>query len=175
MRGKGKASAGILERLLGRPDSSPHGELRLPGPLAGVCSPAHQEADSMGAQQVHDRRSSLALSSPAETCAGGSGLILRVWVPAHNPNSVETAPEAKPTGGALCLLLIGECTASREVRLLGEEEEAQPRQAESPACPELSEPPVQQSSRSSQKPHLAEFLSRGFSAMGETCPELPCF
>ena len=118
---------------------------------------------------------SLALSSLAETCASGSGLILRVWVPAHNPNSVETAPEAKPTGGALCLRLIGECTASREVRLLGEEEAAQPRQAESPACPELSEPPVQQSSRSSQKPHLAEFLSRGFSAMGETCPELPCF
>ena len=29
---------------------------RLPGPLAGVCSPAHEEADSLGAQQVHDRR-----------------------------------------------------------------------------------------------------------------------
>ena len=118
---------------------------------------------------------SLALSSPAETCAGGSGLFLHVWVPAHKPNSMETAPESKPAGGALCPCLIGECTASREVRLLGEEEEAQPRQAESPACPELSEPPVQQSSRSSQKPDLAEFLSRGCSTMGETCPDLPCF
>ena len=29
---------------------------------------------------------SLALSSPAETCAGVWGLILRVWVPAHSPN-----------------------------------------------------------------------------------------
>ena len=29
---------------------------------------------------------SLALSSPAETCVGVWGLILRVWVPAHSPN-----------------------------------------------------------------------------------------
>ena len=91
------------------------------------------------------------------------------------PKLREADAEARPAGGALRPHLIGECTASREVRLLGEVEEAQPRQAESPACPELSEPPVQQSSRSSQKPHLAEFLSRGFSGMGETCPELPCF
>ena len=117
----------------------------------------------------------LALSSPAETCAGGSGLILRVWVPAHNPNSVETAPESKPAGGALSPRLNSECTASREVRLLGEEEAAQLHQAESSACQGLREPPVQQSSRSSQKPHLAEFLSRGCSAKGETCPDLPCF
>ena len=32
------------------------GGTRLPGPLAGVCSPAHLEADSVGAQQVHDRQ-----------------------------------------------------------------------------------------------------------------------
>ena len=85
MRGKGKASAGILERLLGRPDSSPHGELRLPGPLAGVCSPAHLEADSVGAQQVHDRRrfpSTLLLST--DMCLW-LGLILQVWVPPTAP------------------------------------------------------------------------------------------
>ena len=29
---------------------------RLPGPLAGVFSPAHTEADSLGAQKVYDRR-----------------------------------------------------------------------------------------------------------------------
>ena len=34
---------------------------------------------------------SLALSSPAETCAGVWGLILRVWVPAHSPNSGEAS------------------------------------------------------------------------------------
>ena len=44
---------------------------------------------------------SLALSSPAETCAGGWGLILRFWVPAHSPNSGEGAPEARFAGGAL--------------------------------------------------------------------------
>ena len=62
---------------------------------------------------------SLALSSPAETCAGGSGLILRVWVPAHSPNSGEAAPEARPAGGALRPRLIGECTTSREASPLG--------------------------------------------------------
>ena len=30
------------------------------------------------------------------TCSGGWGLILRVWVPAHSPNSGEAAPEARP-------------------------------------------------------------------------------
>ena len=29
---------------------------RLPGPLAGVFSPTHTEADSLGAQKVYDRR-----------------------------------------------------------------------------------------------------------------------
>ena len=62
---------------------------------------------------------SLALSSPAETCAGVSVLILRVWVPAHSPNSGEAAPEARPAGGALSPRLIGECTASMEASLLG--------------------------------------------------------
>ena len=62
---------------------------------------------------------SLALSSPAETCAGGWGLILRVWVPGHSPNSGEAAPEARPAGGALRARLLGESTASREASLLG--------------------------------------------------------
>ena len=62
---------------------------------------------------------SLALSSPAETCAGDWGLILRVWVSNHSPNSGEAAPEARPAGGALRPRLIGECTTSREASLLG--------------------------------------------------------
>ena len=62
---------------------------------------------------------SLALSSPAETCAGVWGLILRVWVPAHSPSSGEAAPEARPAGGALRARLLGESTASREASLLG--------------------------------------------------------
>ena len=62
---------------------------------------------------------SLALSSPAETCAGGWGLILRVWVPAHSLNSGEAAPEARPAGGALRARLIGESTASSVASLLG--------------------------------------------------------
>ena len=61
---------------------------------------------------------SLALSSPAETSSVW-GLILRVWVPDHSPNSGEAAPEVRPAGGALRPLLIGECTASREASLLG--------------------------------------------------------
>ena len=73
----------------------------------------------MGAQKVYVRRRFLALSSPAETCASGWGLILRVWVPAHSLNSEEAAPEARPAGGALRPRLIGECTASREASLLG--------------------------------------------------------
>ena len=62
---------------------------------------------------------SLALSSLAETFAGCWSLILHVCVPAHSPNSGETAPEARPAGGALRPRLIGECTASREASLLG--------------------------------------------------------
>ena len=62
---------------------------------------------------------SLALSSPAETGAGGWGLILRVWVPAHSPSSGEAALEARPAGGALRPRLICESTASREASLLG--------------------------------------------------------
>ena len=118
---------------------------------------------------------SLALSSPAETCAGGWGLILRVWVPAHSPNSGEAAPEARPAGGALRPRLMGECTASREASLLREEEAASPRQAEIPAYTKLSVTPVRQISSSVQRPDLAEFLAPRCSAIGEPCADLPCF
>ena len=57
VRGKGRASAGLLQRLLSRPDSAQTEGTRLPGPLAGVCSPAHPEADSLGAQQLSHTRS----------------------------------------------------------------------------------------------------------------------
>ena len=65
---------------------------------------------------------SLALSSPAETCAGVWGLILRVWVPAHSPNSGDAAPEARPAGGALRIIynflqsarLLADCICSFE-------------------------------------------------------------
>ena len=73
---------------------------RIPGPLAGVCSTAHPEADSLGAQQLPHTRSSLALSSPAETCAAGWGLPLRAWAPAHSPSSGQAATEPRPAGGA---------------------------------------------------------------------------
>ena len=43
---------------------------------------------------------SLALSSPAETCAAGWGLPLRAWASAHSPSSGQAAPEPRPAGGA---------------------------------------------------------------------------
>ena len=60
---------------------------RLPGPLAGVCSPAHLEADSVGAQQVHDRRrfpSTLLLSTDMCWWLGPDPASLG---PTHSPNS----------------------------------------------------------------------------------------
>ena len=92
---------------------------RLPGPLAGSAAPDNQRLSPWVPRECMTDVGSLALSSPAETCAGGWGLILRVWVPAHSPNSGEAAPEARPAGGALRPRLIGECTASREASLLG--------------------------------------------------------
>ena len=92
---------------------------RLPGPWLGSAAPKTRKLTPWAPSKCMTDVDSLALSSPAQTCAGGSGLILRVWVPAHSPNSVEIAPEARPAGGDLCPHLIGECTASREVRLLG--------------------------------------------------------
>ena len=147
----------------------------LPGPLAGVWSPGQPKAVSVCARECMTDVGSLALSSPAETCAGFRGLILRVWVPAHSTSSWEAAPEARSAGGALRPRLIGEGRASREGASSGEEEAAQPRQAESPACTEPSAPPLRQSSSSAQRPDLAELLALGPSAMGEPCPDLPCF
>ena len=92
---------------------------RLPGPLAGSAAPDNQRLSPWVPRECMTDVGSLALSSPAETCAGGWGLILRVWVPAHSPNSGEAAPEPRPAGGALRPRLIGECTASREASLLG--------------------------------------------------------
>ena len=60
---------------------------RLPGPLAGVCSPTHLEADSVGAQQVHDRHrfpSTLLLSTDICQWLGPDPANLG---PAHSPNS----------------------------------------------------------------------------------------
>ena len=43
---------------------------RLPGPLAGVCSPAHPEADSVGTQQLpHTRRFPSALLPSRDVCS----------------------------------------------------------------------------------------------------------
>ena len=92
---------------------------RLPGPLAGVSAPHTRRLIPWVPRKCMTDVGSLALSSPAETCAGVWGLVLRVWVPAHSPNSGEAAPEARPAGGALRPRLIGECTASREASLLG--------------------------------------------------------
>ena len=133
------------------------------------------EADSVGAQQVHDRRRFPSTLLPSTDMCRWFGPDPACLGSRPQPQLREAAPEARPAGGALLPRLIGECTARREASLLGGRGAAQPLQAESPACPELSEPPVQQSSRSSQKPDLAEFLSQGCSAMGETCPDLPCF
>ena len=92
---------------------------RFQGPLAGFCIPTLPEADPWVPRKCVRDVGSLALSSPAETCAGGWGLILRVWVPAHGPKSGEAAPEARPAGGALRARLIGESTASSVASLLG--------------------------------------------------------
>ena len=89
------------------------------GPWLGFASPHSQRLTPWVPRKCVRDVGSLALSSPAETCAGGWGLILRVWVPAHSPNSGEAAPEARPAGGALRARLLGESTASREASLLG--------------------------------------------------------
>ena len=64
---KGFSSESLSERREGQMQGSSSGCLaariqrhtestRLPGPLAGVFSPAHKEADSLSAQKVYDRR-----------------------------------------------------------------------------------------------------------------------
>ena len=92
---------------------------RSKGPWLGFASPHSQRLTPWVPRKCVRDVGSLALSSPAETCAGGWGLILRVWVPAHSLNSGEAAPEARPAGGALRARLIGESTASSVASLLG--------------------------------------------------------
>ena len=89
------------------------------GPWQASSAPENQRLSPWVPREYMTDVGSLALSSPAETCAGGWGLILRVWVPAHSTSSGEAAPEARPAGGALRPRLIGECRASREASLLG--------------------------------------------------------
>ena len=89
------------------------------GPWLGFASPHSQRLNPWVPRKCVRDVGSLALSSPAETCAGGWLLILRVLVPPHSVNSGEAAPEARPAGGALRARLIGESTASSVARLLG--------------------------------------------------------
>ena len=59
---------------------------RLPGPLAGVCSPPHtRRLTPWAPDRCLTDVGSLALSSPAVTCAGGRGLALRVGLPPTAP------------------------------------------------------------------------------------------
>ena len=142
---------------------------RAPGskcPWLGFAAPHSQRLTPCLPRKCVTDVASLALSSPSETFAGGWGLTLRVWVPAHSLNSGEAAPEARPAGGALRPHLIGSAQPAGKRASSGEEEAAQPRQVESPACTELNAPPVRQSSSSAQSPDLAEFLARGCSAGG---------
>ena len=92
---------------------------RVPGPLAGVCSPPHLEADSVGAQQVYDRcrfPSTLLPSRDMCRCFGPDPACLSSR---PQPKLTEADPEARPAGGALLPRLIYECTDSREASLLG--------------------------------------------------------
>ena len=55
VRGKGRATAGLLQRFLGRLESALHGEHQAPrAPGWGLLS-EHPEADSVGAHKVYDR------------------------------------------------------------------------------------------------------------------------
>ena len=119
VRGKGRETAGLLQWLLGRPDSAPHGEHQAPRARAGICSPAHPEADSVGTQQVYDRRRFPSTLLPSRDMCRWLGPDPACLGSRPQPNSGEAAPEARPAGGALRTRLIGECTASREASLLG--------------------------------------------------------
>ena len=76
------SSSGCLAAQIQRHTES----TRLPGPLAGVFCPDTRRLIPLAPRKCMTEVGSLALSSPAETCAGGWGLILRVWLPAHSPN-----------------------------------------------------------------------------------------
>ena len=55
VRRKRRATAGLLQRFLGRPDKAPHGEHQAPKAPGWVFSPGLPEADSVGAQKLYDR------------------------------------------------------------------------------------------------------------------------
>ena len=63
------------------------------GPWLGSAAPHTQRLTPWAPSSCLTHVGSLALSSPAETCAGGGGLPLRVWAPAHSPSSGEAAPK----------------------------------------------------------------------------------
>ena len=69
---------------------------RKPGPLAGVCSPAHPEADSLGSQQLPHTRSFPSALLPSRDVCSWLGPPLRAWAPAHSPSSGQVAPERRP-------------------------------------------------------------------------------
>ena len=163
------SSSGCLATQIQHPTES----TRLPGPMGGLCSATPREGNSIHPRKGLRDVGSLELSYPAEMCAGGLGLPLSFWAPAHSPSSGETAPEPRPPGGAWSHGLEAECTACGEVSPLGEDEAAPLRRS---ACPDgegLSAPPEGQSSSSAQKPDLADLRAQGCSALGEPCPDFP--
>ena len=65
-----KGGAGLLQRLLAAQTQRRTECTRLPWPLTGVCSPAHPEADSLGAQQLpHTRSFPSALLPSRDVCS----------------------------------------------------------------------------------------------------------
>ena len=92
---------------------------RFQGPLAEVCSPAHPEADSVGAQKVYDRGRFPSTLLPSRDMCRWLGPDPACLGSRPQPNSGEAAPEARPSGGALRARLIGESTASSIASLLG--------------------------------------------------------
>ena len=101
---------------------------------------------------------SLALSSPAETCAAVWGLPLRVLTPAHSPSSGQAAPEPGPAGGTDLPRLEAEGRAFKVASLLEGRRGSPAACGSSPAWLDPSAPPVWQNSSSAQRPDLAEFL-----------------
>ena len=146
---------------------------RLPGSLAGVCSPTHPEADSLGAQQLPHTRSFPSALLPSRDVCSWLGPAPACLGSAHSPSSGQAAPEPRPAGGAERPHLEAECTAGREANLLEGRRGSPASFGSSPTWLEPSAPPGRQSSSSAQRPDLAELLARGCSALGEPCPDLP--
>ena len=60
---------------------------RLPGPLAGFCSPAHPEADSVGAQQLPHTPSFPSALLPSKVVCSWLPPALAFCVPPHSRSS----------------------------------------------------------------------------------------